>query len=62
MGKRWNQKAVQFMVGMLVITDRQIWPKTPKKAFDIAEDFALRYPNSTQDIVRARMKRSTQPR
>ena len=52
-GEPWNQQAVFKGIGVPVITDYEIWKNNPEKVFGVREDWAKKYPNTHQAVIKA---------
>ncbi len=52
-GEPWNSRAVHEGLGYIVATDLDIWNGHPEKVLGVRTDWAKKYPNSHQAMVKA---------
>lgn len=52
-GEPWNELAVTRGIGVVVVTNTEIWKNNPEKVFGITAGFAEQNPNTTIAIVKA---------
>ncbi|MEM8920642.1 MAG: CmpA/NrtA family ABC transporter substrate-binding protein [Pseudomonadota bacterium] len=52
-GEPWNNTAVSAGLGRTLITSSEIWSNSPEKVLGVRKDWAERYPNTHQALLRA---------
>ena len=52
-GEPWNQQAVIKGIGVVAITDYEIWKNNPEKVFGVTADWAAKNPNTHIAVIKA---------
>lgn len=52
-GEPWNERAVKLGIGETVITSYELWNNNPEKVFGVNLEWAERYPNTHQAVLRS---------
>lgn len=55
-GEPWNSRAVQEGLGVVMVTDLDIWPNHPEKVLGVREDWVSQYPETHLALVKALME------
>lgn len=52
-GEPWNERAVMAKMGSALITNYDIWNNNPEKVLQVTEEFAKKYPETSQAMIKA---------
>jgi len=52
-GEPWNERAVMAKLGSALITNYDIWNNNPEKVLQVTQEFAKKYPGTTQAMIEA---------